>query len=273
MTRPILTIALSIAFVLGIAPPAFADTCTIAPGITSTCDCFDIQTWGGTYTAHCTVGDEIWECIGFPQTGRWDCFPVAEMQTRNYSSDCSAGFSGWRRGNGGGFSRGDSYALTAGCGQAVNKPANNIAVRVQLQKWNGSAWTVCRDSNFLYNTVTTWGWIVTWDFGGDHPCGGGYYGTFTGAFEYNGGWHGGWVWSGYRYCSNVAVAGATSTASSCSGGSSSTASVEAEEGGPLPPPKQPRQKPSKPPERIGTESIRSAEELPAGLRVGPPSSF
>lgn len=86
---------------------------------------------------------------------------------------------------------------------ASNLPAGWLAAATVVQRWNGSAWTDCRDSGFYYSSGS-WAWMnVTYRFG-SAPCGDGYYSTYGYGFVWDGGrWRGnpGGVWSGYMHWS------------------------------------------------------------------------
>lgn len=76
----------------------------------------------------------------------------------------------------------------------------NIAVRQDLAYWNGSAWLWCNNGPFVYNQTTShssstgFGWSSP-------PCGMGYYYNSPGAWTNNGGWHGGFTFTGYIWVS------------------------------------------------------------------------
>lgn len=79
------------------------------------------------------------------------------------------------------------------------QPPGELAVRSQLMKWNGQSWQVCRDTGYIYNSVTTYGlgvighWI-------DRPCGNAYYENWTSSFAWDNGnaqWKGGTIFSGF----------------------------------------------------------------------------
>jgi hypothetical protein len=83
---------------------------------------------------------------------------------------------------------GDSFAF---------RPAGSLALRLQTWRWNGSAWGVCVDSGYIYNSSATYGLGAWYTYGSQTPCGDGYYGTMGYGYQYNGGWKGGAEWSGY----------------------------------------------------------------------------
>jgi hypothetical protein len=75
-----------------------------------------------------------------------------------------------------------------------------LSARQDLAFWNGSAWIWCNIGPFVYNTTsahtvfTGFGWTSP-------PCGVGYYYEEPGAFDYNGGWHGGFTFTNYIWVS------------------------------------------------------------------------
>lgn len=85
---------------------------------------------------------------------------------------------------------------TQQCTYSNSKPDGYLAARWELWKWgaNVGAWVVCGTHG--------------WSFGGGSSfsigrtftgCGPGYYGLQGAAFVYNGGWQGGWLWTGYEW--------------------------------------------------------------------------
>jgi hypothetical protein len=90
------------------------------------------------------------------------------------------------------------------CGGGFNRPAGYLIDRAVLYRWNGSAWAVCRDTGWVYNSSNVAGFTIwdEWsvgDWGDPSPCGAGSYQTHGASFEYNGGWRGGWLWSGAHW--------------------------------------------------------------------------
>ncbi|WP_147450932.1 hypothetical protein [Streptomyces hoynatensis] len=101
----------------------------------------------------------------------------------------------------------DAYALAGGCGSGLTLPDGYAAVRLEVQKWDGSGWFVCRSTDWTYGPTGVSGGDVggpygpsqILDYGGASSCGAGYYGTMAYAYVLeNGSWHGGGVWSGYE---------------------------------------------------------------------------
>ncbi|WP_448601162.1 hypothetical protein [Thermoflexus hugenholtzii] len=84
------------------------------------------------------------------------------------------------------------------CSTYMNRPPGFMAQKVVLYKWTGSQWAVCWETPWLYNPIETW-WIMFDTHFMNVPCGSGYYANYGAHFEYNGGWHGGWIWSGAHY--------------------------------------------------------------------------
>lgn len=95
-----------------------------------------------------------------------------------------------------------THALTEGCG--TGQANRYAAVRLDVYRWDGAAWTVCRSTNWTYATTTAElgvpvGPTQTFDYGGA-VCGSGYYGTMAYSFVLDGTvWRGGTVWSGYEF--------------------------------------------------------------------------
>jgi len=79
-------------------------------------------------------------------------------------------------------------------------PVGWAAMDMQLLIWNGSAWAVCRDYGWTYNTFPVASTDLQASGLGLHPCGSGYYEVFAGFYAWDGSaWQGGWIWSGYLY--------------------------------------------------------------------------
>lgn len=97
----------------------------------------------------------------------------------------------------------DTYALRAGCGTGLT--VSRAAVRLDVFKWNGSSWFVCRSTDWKYgptgisggDTGGPYGPSQVFDYGGSAACGAGFYGTRAYAYVLDGTvWRGGAVWSG-----------------------------------------------------------------------------
>ncbi|MFI5910811.1 hypothetical protein [Dactylosporangium sp. NPDC051541] len=91
------------------------------------------------------------------------------------------------------------YARGAGCGAGlVNSYA---AVRLDVFKWNGSSWYLCRNTDWLYGYtgVNQWGPYgpsQVYNYGGKASCGVGWYATQVYAYVSDGSvWRGGTVWA------------------------------------------------------------------------------
>ena len=100
----------------------------------------------------------------------------------------------------------DTYALRAGCGTGLT--TTQAAVRLDVFHWNGTAWTVCRKTDWTVgptgisggDTGGPYGPSQVFDYGGSASCGAGWYGTMARSFVWDGtAWRGGAVWSGQEY--------------------------------------------------------------------------
>lgn len=98
-------------------------------------------------------------------------------------------------------------ALDGKCRSSLTKPSDSAAVRLDVYKWNGSAWTLCRRTDWRYgptgvsggDTGSPYGPDQILDYGGSSACGPGYYGTMAHAYVWDGSaWRGGSIWSGYE---------------------------------------------------------------------------
>lgn len=126
-----------------------------------------------------------------------------------YGSDtnCTGGRAEISHGSGSGYAKADAYSWyaqwypTVGnvhCGRDFARPPGYLAAAFDLYKWNGSAWALCQQTPWNYNTSQTHQWYV-WTRYGSPPCGNGYYGTSALSYVWNNQWFGGSVWSGYHY--------------------------------------------------------------------------
>jgi hypothetical protein len=107
----------------------------------------------------------------------------------------------------------DIFAINDVAGPA-NQPPNEIRLRTRLMRWDGiSTWQQCRTTNYVQNSVTTWGLGMAPNWG-TAPCGTGLYENFTDGFVLEGGaWRGGTVFSGYfNWLLPLAAAGADAAA-------------------------------------------------------------
>ncbi len=81
----------------------------------------------------------------------------------------------------------------------TNSPAGWLANAAVVYRWNGSAWSNCRDSGFYFSPSAWATFGLTWSFG-TPPCGDGFYFTNNYGFVWDGGsWRGNpsGIWSGY----------------------------------------------------------------------------
>lgn len=134
---------------------------------------------------------------------------VYEEAYTYWSSDsCTWGRSETSHGSGGGYAQGDAEAHrgtrtiffgTVECSLDFDRPPGYLAVRWDWLYWTGSEWAVCAYYDWQYNSTTTHRMVLDYDFGSSPWCGSGYYGTSAGSSHYNGGWHGGYIWSGYHW--------------------------------------------------------------------------
>lgn len=99
-----------------------------------------------------------------------------------------------------------TYARGAGC--AAGLANQYAAVRLEVFRWNGSAWVVCRSTawTYGYTGVNQWGSTgpeQTFNYGGPASCGAGWYGTLAYSYVWDstGTWRGGSVWSGQEFVS------------------------------------------------------------------------
>lgn len=75
-------------------------------------------------------------------------------------------------------------------GALSNLPAGWLANATVVYRWNGSAWSNCRDSGFYYSSGAWATLNVTWNFL-TPPCGDGFYATNNYGFAWDGGgWRG-----------------------------------------------------------------------------------
>ncbi|MDP9848679.1 hypothetical protein [Streptosporangium lutulentum] len=101
----------------------------------------------------------------------------------------------------------NTYARSGGCGTGLTKPDGSARVRLEVLKWNGSTWNVCRSTAWKYGPTGISGGDVggpygpsqVFDYGGSSSCGPGFYGTRAYAQVHDGSaWRGGSVWSGHE---------------------------------------------------------------------------
>ena len=94
-----------------------------------------------------------------------------------------------------------TQALTEGCGAALGNRL--AAVRLDVFRWTGTTWLVCRSTEWTYGTTAGQGVpngpSQAFNYGGA-VCGSGNYGTMAYAFVLDGAqWRGGAVWSGSEF--------------------------------------------------------------------------
>jgi len=87
-------------------------------------------------------------------------------------------------------------------------PPGYMANATLLYHWSGSSWSLCGNSGWMYNPGTQFVHAPTIRWG-VNPCGGGYYGTVSYGYHWNGGWKGGALWSGYLFSVDFTLFAAT----------------------------------------------------------------
>lgn len=123
--------------------------------------------------------------------------------------DCTQVRSEISHGSGGGYSRSDVRAkqdldTAAGklnCFARLARPAGYLAVRYDLYRWSARSnkWYVCAQSSWHYNKKNSYSYAIATNHGTRTLCGDGYYGTMSYGHQYNDGWKGGALWSGYHH--------------------------------------------------------------------------
>jgi hypothetical protein len=99
----------------------------------------------------------------------------------------------------------DTRALSPSCGGGLTKPNGSAAVRLDVEVWTGTAWAICRSTDWTYgatgvNQWGPWGPSISLDYGGASSCGPGYYRTRAYSYIWHISiWRGGSVVSGYEY--------------------------------------------------------------------------
>ena len=109
----------------------------------------------------------------------------------------------------GNLAYGTTYAFTEGCGTTLALPDGRAAVKLGVYKWNGSAWALCKETDWKFGATGIGGSgdirypsgpSLIFDYGGASSCGQGYYGTQVSSYVWDGlVWRGGSVWSGYEF--------------------------------------------------------------------------
>ncbi len=124
------------------------------------------------------------------------------------STVCVKGRSELSHGSGGGRTEGEVQSryrtpvISWDCQTWIHRPVGYLKVNVKYLYWTEDRWKECGGTGWQYNTSgSAWKMKVVRSYGSTPDCGSGYYGTDTGAYVNNGGWHGGWVWSGQLYLS------------------------------------------------------------------------
>ena len=142
----------------------------------------------GSGVKYICIYDEIyggsrWEVLASSQS-------KGEASFRSPSFGCARVTIGLSGLSGGG---GDTMIRTSrwpcdGPGDRVAQPAGELRVRAVLQRYT-TAWGTCRDTGYIYNTTTAFGWVAGLDMGTAPDCGVGYYRTWgVGGFYQGGAW-------------------------------------------------------------------------------------
>ncbi|MBS0298345.1 MAG: hypothetical protein JSR32_00185 [Proteobacteria bacterium] len=101
-----------------------------------------------------------------------------------------------------------TYAFGNACNAALYLPNGWAASRLDVYKYAGNTWVVCRRTDWQYGgTGRTGGELggptgpsSLLNYGGSYSCGTGWYGTMGYAYVWDGSqWRGGGVWSGYEW--------------------------------------------------------------------------
>jgi hypothetical protein len=93
----------------------------------------------------------------------------------------------------------NTFARGSGCGAGLS--GKYAAVRLDVLRWNGSSWYVCRSTDWTYGytSVNQWGPVgpsQVYNYGGAASCGVGWYATRAYAYVSDGAaWRGGTVWA------------------------------------------------------------------------------
>lgn len=97
----------------------------------------------------------------------------------------------------------NAYALSGGCGTGL--VGQSAAVRLDVERWNGTSWVACRSTDWKYGTTGVSQWGPTGpeqqlDYGGSASCGAGWYRTIAAVFVWDGAaWRGGGISSGAEF--------------------------------------------------------------------------
>jgi hypothetical protein len=102
-----------------------------------------------------------------------------------------------------------TYAYQPGCGSIMSKANGNVATKLDVYRWTGSEWAICRSTDwtlgasgiiFQGDITIRIGAEQIFDYGGSAACGPGWYGTLGHSVVWDGSaWRGGNVWSGYEF--------------------------------------------------------------------------
>ncbi|QOJ22597.1 MAG: hypothetical protein HRU78_02180 [Gammaproteobacteria bacterium] len=104
-----------------------------------------------------------------------------------------------------------TYAFGNACSTGLNLPNGWAASRLDVYKYAGSTWVVCRRTDWQYGGTSSGKWIgdiftgptgpsSLIDYGGSYSCGTGWYATMAYAYVWDGSqWRGGGVWSGAEW--------------------------------------------------------------------------
>ncbi|MBI4310174.1 MAG: hypothetical protein HY681_00205 [Chloroflexi bacterium] len=95
----------------------------------------------------------------------------------------------------------EAYSQFSGqnCAVFFTRPANYLKLKNEWYFWYNDHWAVCSYTDWMYNPTSMWAMTYYYDFGASPECGATDYATNGEGYEYDGGWHGGSVWSGSHY--------------------------------------------------------------------------
>jgi hypothetical protein len=193
--------------------PAHAEICKMSDQTLVECVCTDFTLAAFViHKATCVVeGKGAMTCFALSLDGPWRC---DEKMALGYTystpmNDCTFNIAGAGTGSGGGSARTAVFAFehnfsSGSCASTWNRPPGYIISDIQFYRWNGSGWSLCKDSGWSYSNVSTWGWELTWGFGPKPPCPPGFYHTAGFGYQFNGfTWRGGYLQSDYLYISGA----------------------------------------------------------------------
>lgn len=187
--RRSLLLAVSMALLTGAAVPIATSTASPAPSE----PCVAGTVWEDLSSGvkYICIYDEIyggtrWEPLAAAQTER-DAF-TARSSTYGCTFDAAV-LSGASGGGGGNLLRSYRWPC-ASPADRLYQPAGELRIRTMLQRY-ASTWTTCRDTGYLYSTVTAWTLVGGLDMGASPDCGPGLYRTWGFGQVYQGGaWRG-----------------------------------------------------------------------------------